>query len=355
MILTEAKLNAEIKAGRFSRVYFIYGKEPFLISMYADRIAEAAEEPLDFNLQRLDGCEDPDALSEYIEALPVFAPFKVVTVKDFDPEKADAELTKRLLEMIADIPETTVLVFWSPNVEIDEKKSKAGAKKFISAVDEHGTVCQIDMMKPAKVAELCVKKAAKAGVVISYDDALYLTERVGGGMNAASDETSKLMTYVGEGGTVTRANIDVLVPKQLDAQVFQLAEQINSGRRAEAFMTVDELFAQQVNHVNILSSLSGAYLDLYGAKLAKSAGLSPEEAAPTLGFYGKRVWALKNKIYPAAANLGIPYLRETIQVLFDADITIKSSPIDKRTIIEETVTKLFICREKTRRGNGGYR
>ncbi len=353
MILTEAKLNAEIKAKRFSRVYFIYGKEPFLISMYADRIAEAAEEPLDFNLQRLDGCEDPDLLSEYIEALPVFAPFKVVTVKDFDPEKADAELTKRLLAIIADIPETTVLVFWNPNAEPEEKKAKT--KKFIGTVDEHGTVCMIDMMKPAKVAELCVKKAAKAGIVISYDDALYLTERVGGGMNAASDETAKLMTYVGEGGTVTRANIDMLVPKQLDAQAFRLAEQINAGKRAEAFRTVDELFAQQISHVNILASLSGAYLELYGAKLAKSAGISPDEAAPVLGFYGKRVWALKNVIFPAAAKLDIPYLRETIKVLSDADITIKSSPIDKQTLIEETVTKLFMCREKTRRENAGYR
>ena len=355
MRLTEAKLAAEIKAARYDRVYFIYGKEPFLISMYADRLAEAAEEPLDFNLQRLDELTDPDVLSEYVEALPVFSPLKVVTVKGFDPEKADEDLSKRLLDMIADIPETTVLVFWSPDLDIDEKKAKARTKKFLAAVEKYGTVCAIDMMKPPKVAELCVKKAAKEGIVISPDDALYLTERVGGGMTAASDETAKLMTYVGTGGTITRDSIEKLVPRQLDAQVFDLAVQINAGKRADAFRTIDELFAQQIQAVNIMSALSGAYLDLYGAKLARSAGMSPDEAAPLLGFYGGRVWALKNKIFPAVTNLGLEYLRETVQVLFDADIEMKSSAVDNRTIIEETVTRLFMGREKQRRSNVGYR
>ena len=353
MRLTEAKLSAELKAARYDRVYFIYGKEPFLISMYADRIAEAAEEPLDFNLQRLDELTDPDVLSEYVEALPVFSPIKVVTVKDFDPEKADAELTRRLLAIVEDIPETTVLVFWSPNIEIDEKKAKT--KKFIAAVEKNGTICAVDTMKPPKIAELCVKKAAKAGIVLSPDDALYLTERVGGGMSAASDETGKLMSYVGSGGMITRESIEKLVPRQLDAQVFDLAAQINAGKRAEAYRTIDELFGMQIQPVNIMSALSGAYLDLYGAKLARSAGMSPDEAAPLLGFYGGRVWALKNKIFPAVTNLGLEYLRETVQVLFDADIEMKSSAVDNRTIIEETVTRLFMGREKQRRSNVGYR
>ena len=65
MKLTEDKLRTSIQAGKFERVYFIYGKEPFLISMYADRIIKktVGEDALDFNLQRLDGSPDPDLLS----------------------------------------------------------------------------------------------------------------------------------------------------------------------------------------------------------------------------------------------------------------------------------------------------
>ncbi len=349
MKITEDVLSADIRAGRFERVYLIYGKEPFLISMYTDKIIKktVGDDALDFNLQRLDECPDAELLSDYAEALPVFAERKVITVKDPDPEKFDEVKLSGYLNIISDIPDTTILVFFCTGAEPDEKKAKT--KKFIAAVEKAGAVCAIDLMKPPKIAELCVKKAAKAGIVLSYDDALFLTERVGGRMSSASDETSKLMSYAGKGGTIDRTAIEALVPKQLDAEVFDLAGAINSGRKAEAFRVIDELFAEQETPVGILSALSGAYLDLYFAKLAKSEGMNPNDAAKMFGYFKGRAWGFANKVYPAAARLETGYLRETVGLLFDADIKMKSMPGDGRTLIEETVTKLFICRENRMR------
>ena len=83
MKIKEETLSADIRAGRLSRVYLIYGKEPFLVSMYTDRIIKkiVGEDALDFYLQRLDECPDAELLSDYAEALPVFAEVKVITVK----------------------------------------------------------------------------------------------------------------------------------------------------------------------------------------------------------------------------------------------------------------------------------
>lgn len=350
MKLTEEKLSAAIRAGNFDNLYFIYGKEPFLTAMYVDRIIKkkAGEDALDFNLQRLEGCPDPDMLSEYVEALPVFAEAKVVTVKDFDPEKCDAESFKRYLDIISDVPDTTILVFYCTGVDIDDKKPKANTKKFLAAAEKSGTVCAIDMMKPPKIAELCVKKAAKEGIVFSYDDALYLTERTGGKMSAASEETQKLMNCVGKGGTITRQNIDLLTPKQLDAKVYDLADAINAGNRKEAYGIVTDLFDEQIKAEVILATLAGAYIDMYGAKLAKTGGIAPETAAQMFGYYGNRTWAFTRKIMPAASRLPTGYLRETVDILSDADITLKSAAVDKQTVIEEAVTRLFMCRERQR-------
>ena len=349
MKIKEETLSADIRAGRLSRVYLIYGKEPFLVSMYTDRIIKktVGEDALDFNLQRLDECPDAELLSDYAEALPVFAEVKVITVKDPDIEKFDDAKLEAYLNIISDIPETTIIVFFCTGAEPDEKKAKT--KKFIAAVDKAGTVCQIELMKPPKIAELCVKKAAKDGIIISQADALYLTERVGGRMSVASDETAKLMSYTGKGGTITRAAIEALVPKQLDAKVFDLANTINYGKKAETFRVIDELFAEQETPVGILSALSGAYLDLYCAKLAKSNGIDPSEAAEMFGYFKGRAWGFINKVYPAAARLEVGYLRETVGLLSDADIKMKSSSVNGRTLIEETVTKLFLCRERRMR------
>lgn len=348
MKLTETKLSASIKTGSFENLYFIYGKEPFLITMYVDRIIKKAvgDDANDFNLQRLEGIPDTDMLSEYIEALPVFTEYKVITVKDFDPDKCDAETFKRYLDIIADVPDTTILVFYCTGVEIDDKKPKANTKKFLAAAEKSGAVCSIDMMKPPKIAELCVKKAAKEGIVFSPEDALYMTERVGGRMNVASEETAKLMNRVGKGGTITRADIDILTPKQLDAKVFDLADAINAGDRRRAYGMITDLFDEQIKAEMIFASLSGAYIDMYGAKLANTGGMAPEQAAQMLGYYGNRTWAFTKKILPAAAKLPTGYLRETVDILSDADITLKSTAVSKQTVIEEAVTRLFMCREK---------
>ena len=349
MKIKEEALSADINAGRFARVYLIYGKEPFLISMYTDRIIKktVGEDALDFNLQRLDECPDAELLSDYVEALPVFAEEKVITIKDPDIEKFDEAKLEAYLNIISDVPETTILVFFCTGAEPDEKKAKT--KKFIAAVDKAGVVCQTELMKPPKIAELCVKKAAKDGIIISQDDALFLVERVGGRMTVASDETAKLMSYAGKGGTITRASVEALVPRQLDAKVFDLANTINCGKKAESYRVIDELFAELETPVGILSALSGAYLDLYCAKLAKINGLGPTEAAEMFGYYKGRAWGFTNKVFPASARLEIGYLRETVGLLFDADIKMKSAATDGRTLLEETVTKLFICRERRMR------
>lgn len=346
MKVTEDRLSAAIRGGKLDRLYFIYGKEPFLISMYVDRLIKktVGEDAIDFNLQRLDGCPDPDLLSDYVDTLPVFSEVKVVTVKDFDPDGNLPSNDKRYLDIIENIPESTILVLYCINVAIDEKKART--KKFLAAAEKAGTVCCIDMMKAPKIAELCVKKAAKGGIVMSQDDALYLTDRVGGQMSAASDETAKLMSYVGEGGTITRESINALVPKQLEAEVFDLADAINAGRRADAYRIIDELFRKQIKPVNIMSALSGTFLDMYCAKLAKNGGLGAQDAAKSFGHFGGKAWVFSNKIYPAAARLEISYLRETVSLLSETDIALKSVPVDSRVLIEQAVTKLFICREK---------
>ncbi len=341
------RLSEDIKKGRTGNLYFIYGKEPVLITMYADRLVEKAvgADADDLNLQRLNELPDPELLSDYVEALPVFADKKAVMVKDFDPEKPDAELSKQYLRIVSDVPETTVLIFYSPSLDISEKGMKSKTKKFIEAVDKHGIVCSVDQMDPEKIAELCVRKAAQTGIVISPEDAMFLTERTGGQMIPARDEMSKLINYVGKGGRITRGEIEMLVAKQLSASVFDLADSINAMKREEAFRIIDELFLQQIDAINIMGALSKTFLDMYCAKLAKADGISPQKAAP---MFGCNVWAFSKKIYPAAERLPVSYLRRTVSALSEADITLKSRPIDQQTVIEETVVKLFELRKSLR-------
>ena len=346
--LTESKLSAEIKTGRLASVYLLYGKEPFLITTYAGKLTDRATggDPNDLDYVKFDTCPDADMLSDCVDTPPMLCERKVVAVKDMEVDKLTPTEFGRYLDIITGVTEPALLILYFPN-ELDEKKSNA--KKLIAAVENIGTVCKLDMMKPPKIAELCVRKAAKAGVVISQEDALYLVDRVGGKMTEAGDETAKLISYAGSGGMIYRAQIDALVPKQLDAGVFDLAAAINSGRRQEAFSIVDELFAEQTEPVNILSALATTYLDLYCARLAMTDRIPAPSAAQMFGLSGGRMWVFTNKTFPAASRLELGYLRETVRVLSQSDILLKSSPVSGRTVIDRTVADLFVCRESALR------
>ena len=350
MKITEDRLAAEIKAGKLGRLYYIYGAEPLLIQMYVDRIIAKAvgEDPIDFNLHRLEGNPPADLLADYIDTLPVFSDVKVITIKDFNPKITVSDKTQKITyaELFADIPETAIVVLYDLNDAVDEKDD--ATKKFLAAAEKNGVTCRIELMRAPKIAELCVKKAAKSGIVISYDDALSLTERTGGVMKNASDEMAKLMSFVGEGGRITAQTIEALVPKRLEAEIYDLANAINAGKRAEAYRIIDTLFKKQTNAVSVMSALAGTFLDMYCSRLAKMSGQSAADAAKALGYVRGRAWVFTNKVFPMASRLDLKYLRESVSILSESDIAMKSVPVDNRTLIEEAVTKLFMCRGDVR-------
>lgn len=345
MVLTEEKLNADIRGGRIERVYYLYGKEPFLVKTYTDKIVKktVGTDPIDFNFIKLGSNPDIGLLNDYIDGLPVFADVKTIIVNDVDPEKMDKEELDAYVTAIENVPDTTVLVFTVTGFQPDEKKAKT--KKFIAAAGKAGAVCRLDGIPQAKIAGLIVKKAAKQGIVISGEDAMYLTERVLCNMTLVSEETTKLMNYVGTGGVITREIIDKLVGKLLDTSVYELATAINSGERAKAFGILDDLMAERIEPVVILSAMSGTYLDFYRAKLAKMTGVLPSQAAEQFGYPKNREWVL-NKAMNAVSKLRLGYLRETVSILSRTDIAMKSSPVDSRTLIEQAVAELFLAGEK---------
>lgn len=345
MAVTEEKLSAAIKGNRISRVYYLYGKEPFLVKTYVDKIIKktVGDNPFDFNLIRVNGNPEIGLLNDYVDGLPVFADMKAVVINDIDPEKLDKKDFESFLTIIENIPDTTVLILNVTGFQPDEQKTQT--KEFISAVEKAGTVCKLDGISEAKIAGLVVKKASKAGVVISGEDAMYLCDRVLGNMTLISEETAKLINYVGTGGVITRDIIDSLVAKLLDTSVYELATAINTGKRAEAFRILDDLFMERTDPLHILNSLISTYLDFYRAKLGKIKGVIPSQVVSQFG-YAKNREGVVSRAMNSVSKLRVGYLRNTLYILGDADRSMKSTGIDVRIILEETVTKLFEAGEK---------
>lgn len=339
-VVTEAQLSSDIKSGKFYTVYFLYGEESFLTQTYAKRIKTKAlgEDQVAINLLELDGNPDLSMLSDHVETLPFFAEHRVIMINDFNPEKITDEETGDFTQLIKSVPDTTILVFYLTNCTFSLRSERM--KKLFETIKKYACVCEFKQLNKMKVGALISKKVSKQKRLISPTNAEYLAEITACDMTLASVETTKLCCYVGEGQEITREMIDLMVAKQLETRVYTLADAIISGNKSKAFSILDELFDQRVDPIPVLAALSTAYSEYYCAKAAKNIDVIPQQVAADFGYSGAKA-SFAAKKYNEASRMDIEKLRNDMQIIYETDVKCKSTSMNKRVLLEETVLKLI--------------
>lgn len=341
MVMDEAALKAHIKEGPRG-LYLLYGQEGYLVEQYARSILRhAVDEEFDaFNLQRFDGQEVAvEELEDAVEALPLMTDTKCVAVRDL---VVNADNGDRLLSLIRNLPDTCVLVLWQMTVQPDKKKT--AWKNLLEEAEKSGTVVRFDRKEPADIARMLVSGAKRRGCTLSGEDARYLVQQVGSDLNLLLGELDKLCALA-DGEAVTRELIDKACSKSLEAKVFDLSKAILARRAGDAYRLLHQLFTLREEPVVVLGVLSGAYADLYRAKIALTAGGSTEELAGAFKSYKGKEWRLRNAGRDAR-RMSIETLRDLLEILADTDTALKRGG-DGRMLLEQTVARLM---ERAREG-----
>lgn len=350
MRINEQTLGADIKSGRLARIYLLYGEEEYLIRMYADKILALAvpEDAREMNFRRYSLTPEDvppkiDELSDFVDGLPFFAERKCVLLNNFDVELLDKDEFEGYLRLIGDISESSVIIITRENVENDLKKfksniAKAKMKKLIEAAEQSGVVCELNTFPLSKQEGMAISKCRRAGCELSNENAAYLAERVGGSLSLLQIELEKLCAYHANGGTITREDIDALVPKRIESNIYDLAKEAFAGHTGRALEILDALFAQKVKPIDIMAALSSHFVDLYRAKLGIAARRNYSQAAAELNL-GKRAFVMRNA-YSSARNLSEEYLADCVAVLYNTNKLLNSSKADKRCVIERSVVEI---------------
>lgn len=341
----EESLKKQIKSGEFSRLYIIYGNEGYLKQFYANAICSKAVDKdfEDFNLKKLDGKDtNLNEIYDCISAFPMMSEYTCTIVKDFplnsfigDRAKVDSEFEN----VISDIHESSILVFWMDTMEVDEKDKKWA--KVLKIFDETGVCAKIDKRTRAALEKLLVSSAAKKGCTLSRENAYYIIDLVGEDMSTLQNELNKVCAYVNE-GEIERSHIDKTVIVSVEAKIFQLSRMVVRGEADNAYENLANLFKLREEPIVILSVLSKSFVDMYRVKAAKEAGVSNAKMADEFpgNVYKNKLFTLDN----AAAdvkNYSITQLKKALDILADADRRLKSTSEDSRTVLEEVILRLL--------------
>ncbi len=335
MAMNEAQLKTALKEGLAS-VYVLYGEESYLVEQYARLIVkQAVGDPDDaFNAHRFDGQTlTVEQLEEAVEALPLMAERTCVAVRDMDLS-AHAE---RVCEILRQMPDTCVVVFWQMTVQPERKK---GWTSFLAEIEKNGA-CVVDFARKTAgdVAKMLVSGAKRRGCTLSAEDARCLIEQAGNDLNLLLGELDKL-TALADGGTITREMIEQAGTKNLEARVFDLSKAILQGKAKEAYVLLHQLFVQREEPVAVLAVLSNAYADVYRAKIASIGGVPAQALAEEIKSYKGKEFRLRNAARDAQ-RMSVATLRESLEILAQADNDMKFSGKDARTLLEQTVSRLI--------------
>lgn len=337
--IDERVLKQSLKNGEISNVYFIRGDEEYLKRMSVDlllkRFAEGGES---FDFKKFDGKETSlDTILAAAESFPFMSEYTCLLVTDFPFESiTDGELDA-LKELIGDMPESCVLIFWQFSEVTGRTKNQ---NAIIKLVDSVGTVVDCKIKTTAELKKIVGSGIVKRGCTVSDSTLNYIIETVGDDLYQLLSETEKLTAYCA-GGEVTRQAVDKLCTRSIDSNAFDVTKALVAGNSDRAFAALNEIFALREEPIKILGAIVMTYTDMYRVKVAMQTTGSYAALSEVFSTYKGKDFRLKNAA-KNAASMSIDQLRQALDELSRADELLKTSKMDGRLVIEELIVRLLM-------------
>lgn len=340
--ISRKELKQNINKKIFDKLYLIFGEEKMFVRADTEYLIEklSGKNPSEFNFHSFSKDYNLDDIAVAVQVVPFMSEYNVVKISDYDANSESKSDVERLTEILGNVLDGTVVVLTYPTLEQDSKKLGANFKLLYNYVKKHGTVCQANRETDISLARQIVKWADKRSIKIEQADAYKLQEYVGDDLHTIKNELDKLCNYVGDGGYITGDEIELLVTKRLEANIFKLTDEIVAQNSSKAFEILDTLFYQKADANEIINVISMAYMDFYRARIAVECGEQLATVAKDFG-YGRREFALRNAV-KKTSKISTEALRDSVDDIVSATAKLRSTAVNERILIETLVSKLIM-------------
>ena len=341
-------LQSHIDTGKPSPVYLICGDDGYLRRRSLEMLKQKYMPAFmpEFNSVEFDGSRcTVDQIAAAVETLPMMAERRMVIVKDLDAADINSAQYRKLETLLNSLYDTCVLIFFNVSVKSPANGGdRRGAMRAL--IKKHGTVINCKTPSPSEIVDIITASAQEMNAAISRTDAAYLVERCGNDITNLLSELAKLNSLCG--GKITRAAIDDNTTQSIDVKAYMLASNVIQGKRREAFVIMEELFEERTEPVAVLAIMSGAFIDLYRAKIASAERKTADDVAEIFGGeYNGREKRLSFS-FRDSRRYSVELLRGWSTLLSETDAQLKSSSVDGKILLEKMLVGLFVMAERQR-------
>ncbi|OBZ50964.1 DNA polymerase III subunit delta, partial [Staphylococcus epidermidis] len=182
-----------------------------------------------------------------------------------------------------------------------------------------------------------IKKTLNNNYKDIKQDALELfIELTGVNYNIVSQELEKLILFIGERPIINKEDIDLIINRSLEQNVFLLTEYIQKGNKNKAIQLVNDLIIMKEEPIKLLALITSNYRLYYQCKILSQKGYSGQQIAKTVNAHPYRVKLALNQ----SRHYKLESLFNIINACAETDYKLKSSYMDKQLILELFILSL---------------
>ncbi len=267
-------------------------------------------------------------------AVPFLEELKIIILKNpkFLTKSATStkDEIKAMLKYLKNPCDSTLLIIDATNTVINQSNEIYKMLKNVARI--------IDYPDPEEI-ELkgwIVRSFDANGIDIKDDALTLLLEYIGDDQARLSQEIDKLSSYVGKGGTIRKEDIKLLVPKNINNEIYLLIKAIINHDLALTNQIYDNLITHTKDSLTIFSLISNKFKELLSTYRLLKYGYSQSDIAK---FYnvstGKAYYIVQE-----ARAFKLSDLEFYIDKLAELDYQIKSGKLDKTIGLELLLLKL---------------
>lgn len=325
-------LKKETKSNIIRQIYFFYGVEDYLIKWYCNTIKEkvlTGFEEMNFLIMEDENC-DPQKIIDFCDGYPVMSEKKCLIVKNTNllEGKKSKGSTKGdiLVDYLSSLPEYMHIIF----VE-GETFNKGKLSKFL---EKEAFTLDFKYLTNEQLIPWINKTFKDNKKNIGPNEAKYLLENVDADMTGILNECNKLVAYIYDKNSPTIEDIDIVCTKSITSRVFEMIDNIGQKNLRGALEKINDMIDLKEPVIKILVLLARHIRILFQVKAGLKEGL-PQN------IIGQQI-EIKyiNKYAAQSNNFTLEKLENALKDCSEADITIKTSGIDDRVVLETLIAKI---------------
>jgi DNA polymerase-3 subunit delta len=326
--LLEAVKN--VKKGKLLPIYYLFGEDAYSLSSAVKTIEETIAPLLTSDFDKDVLYSDDKSLEDVLSnarAFPFGSQKKLIIYKEVEKVK-DKKLMEGYISSPADF---TVLVL------IHNGKIVSLSSSPFNFLLENNYLYEAKELKGEAMIDWLKELASSKEKSISNENAALLADICGDNRVLIENQLEKIIDFLGDGNEITFNSIKEATASVKEYTVFDLQNAVFRKDKAESLKIAFNILEQGENASFIVSMLTKSFIGLAQMRELKEKNTPDNEAAKIVGTHP---FYLKN--YQRAAILfSQDDLIKASEALLKADVSIKTTSIDQKTVITLLVAELF--------------